>query len=326
MKSMKSGIALALCLAGTTQVFAADYVMRLSHPLPPTHHIAKVVEQFATDVENNTGGKIAVQIFGADQLFKAGQNHASVARGQVEAGMVTNFNWGQTIPEMNAMTIPYLMGDADKVMKFSGSPAAQLLERKMQEKGVVNIAWLFTTNQTIFTSNKAPLVEIDDFKGVKIRGLSKLVDKGLEAAGAAPASMPGAEVYQALQSGVIDAAVTDISAGYSRRYYEVQKYATVSPFFVVYYQIFVNPAWFKDLPAELREGIESAAAKAEAGAVEATKASAADALSQLREKGMEVTVHTPEQAAAFARVMQPPVVKEFLDSSTDAKQLVEYLK
>lgn len=318
-------IAATLAAAGM-QATAADFTMRISHPLPPTHHIAKVVEQFASDVKTNTGGKVQVQIFGADQLFKANQNHAAVARGQVEAAMVTNFQWGQTIPEINVMSIPYLMGDMDGIKKFPGSEASRLLNAKMEEKGVTNIAWLYTTRQAVFTSNKAPLVNTSDFKGVKVRGLSKMVDRGLEAVGAAPATMPAAEVYQALQTGVIDAGLTDVSAAYSRRFYEVQKYATVTPFFVVYYQIFVNPSWWKALPADVRAGVEKAAAKAEVDSIPATETAAAEALVLLKERGMTLTLHTPAQAAAFSQAMQPPVREEFLKSSPDAKKLMDLLK
>jgi TRAP-type C4-dicarboxylate transport system substrate-binding protein len=57
--------------------------------------------------------------------------------------------------------------------------------------------------------------------------------------------MPAPEVYQALQSGVLDAAFTDVSAGVSRRFYEVQKFGTVTPYFMVWYHVYVNPAWLE---------------------------------------------------------------------------------
>nr|MBF0683402.1 TRAP transporter substrate-binding protein DctP [Pseudomonas sp.] len=191
MKLRQLGLTAVISLCAAGSAFAADAVMRISHPLPPSHHIAKVVEQFAADVEKNSGGKVDVQIFGSDQAFKANQNHAAVARGQMEAAVVTNFQWGGTIPEMNVMTIPYFMSTLDKVKAFPGSEVAKVLDAKLEEKGVKNIAWMFVTREAIFTSANKPIVEPDDFKGVKIRGLNKLVDNGLSAAGAAPASMPG---------------------------------------------------------------------------------------------------------------------------------------
>src|SRR3970282_24034 len=71
--------ALAATLAAGAQ--ASDYTMRMSHQFPPAHHSAKNMEQFATDVKANTGGKVEVQIFGAAQLFKPRHNHAAGAGG-----------------------------------------------------------------------------------------------------------------------------------------------------------------------------------------------------------------------------------------------------
>lgn len=324
-----AGALLAACavlaVPGTsTSAAAADpVVMRISHQLPPAHHIAQLIEQFATDVETRSKGGIDVQVFGAEQAYKANQNHPAVARGQAEAAVSTNFQWGNTIPEMNIVTLPYFFTKLDRIKKFPGSDAAGLLESKLMEKGVRNIAWFYTTRQSIFTSAAKPLLAIDDFKGIKIRGLNKLVDEGLIAAGAAPAAMPGSEVYQALQTGVIDAGLTDVSAAYSRRFYEVQKYGTVSPFFSVYFHLYVNPAWHDGLAPDLRKAVDDAAKAAEAASIPLTEATAEEAIKALSEKGMTIHVQTPEEAAAFEAVMLPPVMEAFKASSPDAPKLVE---
>jgi C4-dicarboxylate-binding protein DctP len=303
----------------------AQTVMRVSHQLPPAHHIAKLVEQWAADVERRSGGKIDVQVLGANQAFKPEQNHPAVARGQVEAALSVNFQWGNTIPEMNVLTIPYFITDLARLKKFPGSEAAKLLDAKLLEKGVRNVAWFYTTRQSIFTSSSKPLVTLDDFKGLKIRGLSKLVDEAFVAVGAAPAAMPGSEVYQALQTKVIDAGLTDVSAAYSRKFYEVQKYGTVAPFFAVYFHMYVNPAWFDKLGAAEKDALLKATAKAEQDAIAATEASATDAVKQLTDKGMVLHMQTPAEAKAWQAKMQPPVIEAFKKSSADAPRLIELI-
>ncbi|AFK52503.1 TRAP transporter substrate-binding protein DctP [Tistrella mobilis] len=324
LAGLLSAAAFAVALVAGQGADAADpVVMRISHQLPPAHHIAQLIDQFAADVEAKSNGAIDVQIFGAEQAYKANQNHPAVARGQVEAAVSTNFQWGNTIPEMNVVTLPYFFTKLERIEKFPGSPAEELLDQKLLEKGVRNIAWFYTTRQSIFTSAAKPLVAVDDFKGIKIRGLNKLVDEGLIAAGAAPAAMPGSEVYQALQTGVIDAGLTDVSAAYSRRFYEVQKYGTVSPFFSVYFHLYVNPSWYDGLAPELRKVVDDAAQSAEAASIPLTEKTAEDAIRQLQEKGMTIHVQTPEEAAAFEAVMQPPVMEAFKASSPDAAKLVD---
>jgi len=312
----------AACAAGA---HAADYTMRLSHQFPPAHHSAKNMEQFAADVKANTHGKVEVQIFGAAQLYKPNQHHAAVAGGKIESAIVLSFQWGGTIPEMNVTILPYFMSSVEKMRKFPGSEAAKLLDAKMLEKGVKNIAWLVDANDGIFTSAKAPLIKPEDFKGVKIRGLSKLWDEGLVAMGAQPSPMPGSEVYQALQTGVIDAGFTGVQAAFSRRFYEVQKFGVASNIILAYDNLIVNPAWWDKLPAELQKGILDAVDKAEARVMPKTDAIPPEHLQQLRDKGMNVTELNAAQKKAMAGAMQPAVIKAFTASSPDAARLLELI-
>jgi TRAP-type C4-dicarboxylate transport system substrate-binding protein len=198
-----------------------------------------------------------------------------------------------------------------------------VLEEKLLERGVRNIGWFYTTRQSIFTSSGRPLVALEDFEGVKIRGLNPLVDQALIAVGAAPAAMPGSEVYQALQTRVIDAGLTDVSAAYSRRFFEVQDYGTVAPFFTVYFHLYVNPAWWDGLPDDIRGAIADAAAEAEQRAIPLTEETAEAAIQQLRDEGMALHIQSPEEAEAFRAVMQQPVMDAFLESTPDAARLIE---
>ena len=316
--------ALAAGLAAGAQ--AADYTMRLSHQFPPAHHSAKNMEQFAADVKANTNAKVEVQIFGAAQLYKPNQHHAAVAGGKIESAIVLSFQWGGTIPEMNVTIIPYFMSSVDKMRKFPGSEPAKMLDAKMLEKGVRNIAWFVDANDGIFTSAKAPLIRPEDFRGVKIRGLSKLWDEGLVAMGAAPSAMPGSEVYQALQTGVIDAGFTGVQAAFSRRFYEVQKFGVASNIILAYDNLIVNPEWWEKLPADVKKGILDAVVKAEARVMPKDDEIPSEHLQQLRERGMAVTALSAAQKKLMADAMQPAVIKAFSASSPDAPRLLELIR
>jgi C4-dicarboxylate-binding protein DctP len=310
-----------------TQAWAAEVTMRVSHQVPPAHHLHKMLELFKAEAAKNSNGAVEVQIFPANQAFSAKENHAAVARGSIEAALSVNQQWGATIPEMNVVVIPYFFTELEKLKKFRGSEAEALLNAKLEEKGVHNIAWFYITRESIFTSNVKPLIKVEDFQGVKIRGFNKIADAALVAVGAAPSAMPGGEVYQALQSGVLDAGLTDVSAAYSRKYYEVQKYGTVGPYISVYFHMYVNPTWWKGLKPEHRAAIEKAARTTEDAAFDITEKTAADAMIQLREKGMELHVQTPEEIAAWKAKMQQPVIDAFLEASPkDGKKIIELMK
>ena len=323
-KTALAAVALGALASATPAL--AQTKMRISHQVPTAHHLHKALEYYKAELEKATSGGIQVEIFPAEQLAKAAENHPQVARGAIEAALAVNFQWGNTIPEMNVTTIPYLFTDLDKIKKFPGSPAAKLLEEKLMAKGVKNIGWFYITRQSIFTSGKKPLVAVDDFKGVKIRGLNAIADAGLAAVGASPTPISGNEVYNALQSGLIDAGLTDLSAAVSRRYYEVQKFGTVAPYFSVYFHMYVNPAWFNKLPAAQQKAVLDAATKTEAFIVPLTEETAAKASVQLGEKGMTVHQQTAAEQKAWTAAMQKPVIDAFSKSAPDGQKLIELLQ
>jgi len=293
------------------QAATAETVMRVSHQLPPKHHIAKKIDAWAADIEKRTGGSIDVQVFGANQAFGAKENYPAVAKGDIEAAFSVNFQWGKTVPEMNVTLKPYSVTDIDVLRKWPGSAPANHLDGLLLKKGVRNVVWLFTTNMSAYTSKGGPLIKPEDFKGVKIRGLNPLVDAGLAALGAAPSAMSGSKVYNALQTGVIDAGLTDIAAAYSRKYFEVQDHVTASPLFSVFFHGYVNPKWYNGLTDAEKKAIADASTQAAKDALDATEEAAAAAPDQLREKGMKVHIHTAEEIAAMKAVMDPAFTKAF---------------
>src|SRR5687768_5958910 len=175
-------LALAACaMLAAGPALGAEATMRISHQVPTAHHLHGIVTGFAEDVQKRTNGAVEVKVFPAEQLSKAGENYPAVARGAIEAALAVNFQWGNTIPEMNAPTIPFYFVDLEKIRKFPQSEARKFLDQKLAEKGVKSIAWLYITRLSIFTSKKKPILTLEDFQGLKIRGLNTLTDNGLKA-------------------------------------------------------------------------------------------------------------------------------------------------
>lgn len=318
LKTLLAGVA-TLALS-TTAVFAQEYTMRISHQFPPTHHSALRIDQFEKDVEAATDGKVDVQIFAAAQLYKPNQHHAAVASGEIEAAMIVNLQWGGTLPEMAVTLIPYLMAAPAQQEAFLGSEASKILDEKMLGVGVRNIGWIVDTNDLIFTSAKGHLENPDDFKGVKIRGLTPLFNEGLVALGATPVNMLGSETYTALQTGVIDAGVTGVAAAFSRKFYEVQKFGTATPMFLAYDNLVVNPAWWDGLPEDIRSAIQGAADAAAQSSIIATDGINPQDIENLTGAGMDAKVLSDEQVAALKGIMQPAVMQAFIAETGDEGQ------
>ncbi|WP_322997150.1 TRAP transporter substrate-binding protein DctP [Castellaniella sp.] len=319
-------VALAVALPmGLAQ--AADYTMRVSHQFPPSHPSAQRMEQFAKDVAQETSNKVEVQLFGAAQLYRPAQHHAAVAGGEIESALILSIQWGGSLPEIAVTQIPYLMSAPAQQKAFLGSKAAQLLDQKMLEKGVRNISWMVDTNDLMFTSSTQLLDEPSKFEGVKMRGLNRLFDAGLIAMGAVPVAMAGSEVYQALQTKVVDAAVTATKAAYSRKYYEVQQFGAASPIVLVYDNLVVNPAWWDGLPEDVRGGITRAADKAAQESIITDENINPEELAQLNQAGMQAVALSPQQIAAFKSAMQPAVLESFLNSTRGkGQELIDLIK
>jgi TRAP-type C4-dicarboxylate transport system substrate-binding protein len=317
--------AVALSATSLTPAAFAQEEMRCSHQLPPAHHIARVIDRWAEEVETLSEGEIDVQIFGADSLVGAEDNIIAVAKGDIECAFSVNFQWGKTLPIMNVTLAPYAFNDLDLWRKWPESEAAAFLSEKLLEKGVRNVAWLFETSTSVFTSNNKPLVAPEDFQGMKIRGLVPAFNAALEALGASPVSMPGSEAYQALATGVIDGGLTDVAAAVSRKYYEVQKYFTVTPVISVYLHGYVNPRWYDGLSDKSKAALDEAGKKAAGWAIEASEEAVAAAPDQLREKGVDVHVATDDENAALEAVMRPAFDKAFSAEDPDSQKLIELL-
>ncbi|HYF88703.1 TRAP transporter substrate-binding protein DctP [Azospirillum sp.] len=298
--------------------------MRCSHQLPPSHHIAKVVDRWAAEVKTLSDGNLDVQVFGSDSLIKANENILAVAKGDIECAFSLNFQWGKTLPLMNVTVGPYTMSSIEAWKKWPDSEAAAFLEERLLKKGVKNVVWMFQTNTSVFTSKGKPLLKPADFQGQKMRGIGPAFDRGLKAMGATPVAIPGSEVYQALATGVIDSAITDVAAAWSRKYYEVQDHMTVVPALAAYLHGYVNPGWYNKLTDKDKAALKKAGELASGWAIEASQEAAASAPADLASKGVKVHVATPEENAAFKAAMAPAFAEGFADETgADGRKLLE---
>jgi C4-dicarboxylate-binding protein DctP len=324
---MMKSLTLAASTLAFTAVSAEAEEMRCSHQLPPQHHVAQVIERWAEEVETLSEGELDVQIFGANSLVAAEENIPSVAKGTIECAFSLNFQWGKTLPVMNVTLAPFAFQDLEMWRKWPTSDAAAFLEEKLREKGVENVVWLFQTNESVFTSSDKPLIAPEDFEGVKIRGLVPAFDASLTAMGAATSAMSGSEVYQALATGVIDAALTDVAAAYARKYYEVQDYMVQVPVISVYFHGYLNPDFYDGLSDKAKAALEEAGNKAAIWAVDAAEEAVAEAPDLLREQGVDLHVATPEENAALEAVMRPAFEEAFLDEAgEDSQKLIELIE
>ncbi len=326
MKPTLSNTLVSVLVAGfVASTASAATPMRCSHQLPPANAVSHVIDRWAEEIETLSNGEIDVQIFGANSLVGAEENILAVAKGDIECAFSVQFQWGRTLPIMTITTRPYSFVDLDIWRNWHGSDAAILLEDKMRKKGVENVVWLFQTNESVLTSNDGFLKTPDDFKGLKFRGLVPSFNAALEALGAAPVSMPGGEVYQALATGVIDGAMTGLDVAVSRKHFEVQDYFTITPVISVYFHGYLNPKFYALLSDKAKAALKQAGAKAAVWAVDAAEAGVATAPAELVARGAKVYRLTDDENAAFEAIMQPAFDDAFKSNDPDSEKLIKFI-
>lgn len=323
---MKKLVVILAALAFAGAAHAKTVTLRVAHQFPPNHYLAKALNAWGQEIESNSHGGIKVQMFPAAQAFKPNQVYPAVAGGQIEAGFQVSFQWGRTLPDMGALVIPFILSGPERGKAFLHSEAARLLNDELTKAGVHNLAWMFLGNANLISSNSKPLIHIRDFKGVKMRGGGKIFDSGFVAAGASTVIMPASEVYQALETGIVDAASGDFIGSFARKYYEVQKYGTVNRLNCVFGQIIANPAWWNGLSAEDRKVIDTASAHLEQRLFDDYQKNYEHAYDNMKNR-MKLHIQTDAEAKEWKDFMEPVGKAKFLaEHSPNGEKLVHLLE
>lgn len=304
--------ALALLMNPAAQ--AAPKKLRLTHQFPESHFVAQVIKQFGKDVTEKSGGSVKVEVYPAAQAYKTKEVIKAVVSGAIEAGMTTNMQWSGIIPVMDVFVVPYLITKYEVVQEVLNGKVGAELFGLLEKKGVKPLMWAFQTRTMIYTSNEKLLKMPSDFKGKKMRGTSKIMNKGVEAFGASAMPIAGPEVYMALQRGTLDIGLTDVSAALARHYYEVQKYGTVANNFAVTFVSFINPKFWASLTPKEQSVVSAAGLVAQARCLAKSEIAAQNSIKALKEKGMTIHMQTPQEAEVW-RKATGPVLDYFVETT-----------
>lgn len=325
MKAIRVFLIMFVVMLLTVPASAEPYKMRISHQLPDDHHIGVDVKYFKSLVEEKTKGQVQVEVYPAAQAFKPKEVINAVVTGGIEAAVSTNFEWAGMLPIMDVVLIPWLITDLPVIEKALKGEPGKILFKALESKGVIPLMWFLQCRTNLYTSNKSPLINPEDFKGKKMRGTSKIMNLGSEAFGATTMPISGPEVYMALQRGTIDIGLTGIDAALARHYYEIQKYGTVVNNFTVFHPMFINPKFWNSLPTDLRQVIQECGQTVQQKSIQDSENARDEAITELKKK-MTIHIQTEKEEQAWKEIMQKPVLSYFLEKTgEEGKQLVDLL-
>lgn len=295
MKRTLAIIAAAACLYGSAAIADEPIVIKFSHVVAPDTPKGQAAERFKELAEQYTGGKVKVEIYPNSQLYKDKEELESLQFGSVQMLAPSLAKFGPLgAKEFEAFDLPCLFPDYAGLHRVTdGKIGAQLL-KKLESRGIVGLDY-WDNGFKIFSAN-TPIKTVADFKGLKMRvQSSKVLEAQMRALGAIPQSMPFSEVYQGLQTGVVDGTENPPSNMYTQKMFEVQKYGNVSYHGYLGYAVIANKSFWDGLPADIRTQLEKALKEASDYNNEIAKKDNDDALAAMKAAG-KTDFYTPTAA------------------------------
>jgi C4-dicarboxylate-binding protein DctP len=298
-----AGVALAMAVPAAAQ---QPIVIKFSHVVAPDTPKGKGAEKFKELAEKYTNNKVKVEVYHNSSLYKDKEELEALQLGAVQMLAPSNSKFGPIgVKEFEVYDLPFILPDRNALRRVNEGPLGKRLLKLLEPKGMVGLAY-WDNGFKQFSANK-PLRTPDDFKGLKFRiQSSKVLDAQMRALGALPQVMAFSEVYQALQTGVVDGQENTPSNMYTQKFHEVQKYTTHTDHGYIGYVVITNKKFWEGLPAGIRASLEKAMADATTYANDLSQKENDDAWTEIKKSGKtEIIELTAAQKDALRKAMMP---------------------
>ena len=296
--------AFTLLLSGLAH--AEPISIKFSHVVAVDTPKGMAAEYFKKRAEELTKGKVKVEVYPNSQLYKDKEEMEALQLGAVQMLAPSLAKFGPLgVKEFEVFDLPYIFDGYDELHKVTYGQAGQLLFAKLEPKGIKGLAY-WDNGFKSFSAN-TPIKTPDDLKGKKLRiQSSKVLEEQMRAIKAIPQVMPFSEVYQALQTGVVDGTENPISNFYTQKMHEVQKHLALTDHGYLGYAVIVNKKFWDELPADVRSQLEAAMKESTEYANKIAKEMNDKDLASVKASGKtEVAALSAQEKAAFRAAMIP---------------------
>lgn len=303
IKSLVVALAAAVSFNAWAQ---APIVIKFSHVVALDTPKGQAAERFKELAEKSTKGRVKVEVYPNSQLYKDKEELEALQLGAVQMLAPSLAKFGPLgVKEFEAFDLPYVFPSKAALYAVTEGPIGKGMLQKLEPKGITGLA--FWDNGFKVMSGNKPLRVPADFRGQKLRiQSSKVLDAQMRALGANPQSLAFSEVYQALQTGVVDGTENPPSNMYTQKMHEVQKHVTVSNHGYLGYAVIVNKKFWDGLPADIRASLETAMRDATTFEKAIAQRDNDMALEAIRKSGKTaIHVQTAAEAAEWRKVLMP---------------------
>jgi TRAP-type C4-dicarboxylate transport system substrate-binding protein len=277
-----------------TSAFADSTALKISHQFPggtvkDGDFRDRLVRNFAAEVEKRSKGAMKFEIYPGSSLMKTNAQFSAMRKGALDMALIPLSYAGGEVPELNIGLMPGLVVSYEQAYGWKNKPVGVELTRVLADKGIVLISWIWQAGGV--ASRGKPVVEPEDAKGMKVRGGSREMDMILKEAGAAVVTLPSNEIYAAMQTGAMDAAMTSSTSFISFRLEEVAKALTTGrtgAYWFMFEPLMMSKAIFDKLPKDQRDTLMAVGAEMEKFALDAAKKDDIDVATVYQKAGAKV--------------------------------------
>ena len=308
MKSMQFRLALIVAAAAAFAVGPAGaqqpIVIKFSHVVAVDTPKGKAAEYFKKLAEERTKGRVKIEVYPNSQLYKDKEELEALQLGSVQMLAPSLAKFGPMgLREFEVFDLPYIFDSYAELHKVTQGPVGAGLLKKLEPKGIVGLAY-WDNGFKVMSANK-PIKAPADYKGLKMRiQSSKVLEGQMRALGSLPQVMAFSEVYQALQTGVVDGTENPPSNFYTQKMHEVQKHLTLTDHGYLGYAVIANKKFWDGLPADIRTALEGAMKDATKYANDIAKKENDDAIAAVKASGKtQVLALTADDKKAMKKAL-----------------------
>ena len=303
-KLVASILAVALSGLSTLAVAQQPTVIKFSHVVAADTPKGKAADFFAKRAAELTKGAVKVEVYANSTLYKDKEEMEALQLGAVQMLAPSLAKFGPLgVKEFEVFDLPYIFDNTEELHKVTQGPLGASLLAKLEPKGIKGLAY-WDNGFKSFSANK-PLRTPADFRALKMRiQSSKVLESQMRSLGSLPQVMAFSEVYQALQTGVVDGTENPHSNLYTQKMFEVQKHMTLTEHGYLGYAVITNKKFWDNLPADIRGQLDQAMKDATAYANKIAQEENDQALEKVRASG-KTQIHTPtaEERAALKKAL-----------------------
>ena len=301
-------IPMALAAFAINAATAAE--VKLGYVPIEAHPVGQGVNRFAELVKAKTNGRITVATYSSGKLGNEPQMQSSIQGGFLEIMVGPTSNLVGAIKEFGIFDLPFFYANFKEVDAVMDGPVGRKLFDKLEANNMVGLAY-WDNGFRHMTNIKRKIEKVEDIQGLKIRVIPNPLFIGtFKALGANPVPMPYPELYNALESKAVDAQETPVGLIEASKFYEVQKYLTLTGHIYTPYVLLASKKWFTSL-SDADKKLVMEAAQESAPYQRKLSRDAADHIAHkvLKGHGMEVATLAPAEQAKLRELVKPVVQK-----------------